>query len=167
MKKILLAAILLLLTACVSKITLPNIAPVNDASYQQVIDLPSQSRQQIFEKSKQWMAKTFVSSKQVIEYESLQEGKIIGNGSANLTFTYVSSLTGPVTQNYHVRFSMTEDIKDSKARITFDQIWVQNGYGVGGGEGITQDGWDKLKPKLNTLTQNLTEYLSKSTLESW
>ena len=167
MKKILLAATLLLVTACVPKVTMPNITPVNDASYQQVIDVPIQSKQQIFEKSKQWMAKTFVSSKQVIEYENLLEGKIIGNGSANLTFTYVSSLTGPVTQNYHARFSMTEDIKEGKARITFDQIWVQNGYGVGGGESITQDGWDKLKPKLIALTQNLTEYLIKSPSESW
>ena len=166
MKRFILIACLLL-TACVPKITMPNLTPVNDASYQRVIDLPGLTKQQIFEKSKQWMAKTFISSKQVIEYENLQEGQIIGNSTANLTFTVVSSLVGPVTSSYQARFTITEDIKDGKARITFDRVWVQNLNAGREGEGITQDGWNQLKPKLISLAQNLTEHLTTSSPKNW
>ena len=144
MKKIILVAYLLL-TACVPTITVPNSTPVNDASYQQVIELPNQTKQQIFEKSKQWMARTFVSPKNVFQYENLQEGRIIGNSTANLTSTVVNSLVGPVSVPYQAGFTMTEDIKDGKARITFERIYVQNASGTVW-YGITQDGWDQLKP---------------------
>ena len=83
---------------------MPNVTPVADASYQQLIQLPGQTKKQIFERSKQWMAKTFVSSKKVIEYENLEEGQIIGNSSADLTFTVVSSMIGPQTSHYQASF---------------------------------------------------------------
>src|SRR5690349_13802172 len=122
MQKLLLTIFLLFVTGCAPTVTMPNHTPVYDASYQQIIELPELPKQQIFERSKQWMARTFISPRHGIEYDSLQQGKIIGNGSANLTFTYNSGNGGPVTQNCAARFLITEDIKDGKARITFDQI---------------------------------------------
>jgi len=145
-----------------------TVARAYEYTYKQVIEIPGKSKQQIFEQSKQWIAKAFVSAKKVIEYESLQEGKIIGNSSVALIDSYRTIFgVEMVKGEYLARFSMTEDIKEGKLRITIDQVRVQNGYGVERGENLYDNQWKEIEPKLIALIKNLTEHLNKSVSDNW
>jgi len=168
MKKILTSAILLSLTTYTPVSAMQNNTSAANITSQQVIELPTLSKQQIFERSKQWMARTFVSSKQVIQYESLPEGKIIAKGSVGFIGYYTSTLFGPDQgEECQSRFTMTEDIKDGKARITYDQIMEPECPAVGGFNGIGQAGLGRLKQRLISLTDDLSKDLSKIANDTW
>ena len=156
MKKMMIIGVLLICGCATMQV--PDTAPVENASYQEIILAPGQSKKQLFEKSKQWLALTFVSAKKVIEYENEAEGKIIGNGSSTITFTVNNSMVGPTTVPYSVGYSMIEDIKDGKARILISNIKLLNMYGSAYSP-IYVDGWQQLKPKLEALCISLRSFL--------
>lgn len=166
MRCIVLIITFLALTGCATPMMVSNIdiTPMPDASFQKVIELSNFSKLQIFEKSKQWMALTFVSAKKVIEYEDRIEGKIIGNGLSTISYVPVvhsamlGNLTFPV--EYDVRYSIVEDIKDGKAKITISnfQLFNKNGGSIGS---LYVDGWNQLEPKFKLLCKNLEDYILK------
>lgn len=89
---------------------------VEELSYQKVLELPGQSKETIYEKSKQWIATNFKSAKAVIEYDSKTDGVIIGNGTIDRPASEVH-----ISGTHHITFLLREDIKDNKARLTFDK----------------------------------------------
>ena len=145
---------------------LPDTTLVPDAAYQEIIEVPGQSKEKIFEKSKQWLALNFSSSKKVIEYENASEGKLIGKGTLSLSFTIEDTLIGPQTTMYGVGYTITQDIKDNKTRISFDNIALLNLYGVGY-SAIYKDGWRQLEPQLVSLAENLKNYLISTPDTKW
>ena len=62
---------------------------------------------------------------------------------------------------------MTEEIKEGKARFTFDQISVKTDEGMIVDIDGIKERRENLKQKLISLTQNLTEHLNKKNSESW
>ena len=74
-----------------------------------VINFPNLKKQQIYERSLQFLAHTFQSAKAVLEYKNLGEGKIIGN---IVCIHYWASGT------VYFKYSLTIDTKDFRSRFT-------------------------------------------------
>lgn len=167
MKRIILVLLVMgALTGCMTLKT-PDITPVENATYQEIIEAPGKTQQQLFEKSKQWLALTFVSSKKVIEYENAPEGKIIGNGSDTVFFNAEGSIAGKMSIPQNAVFTMTEDVKDGKVRMIINNIRLTDRYG-NGGAGIYTDAWGQLRPRLVGLCISLKSFLtSTSKAEDW
>lgn len=97
-----------------------QVVPSHDLGRQEVFEVPGQSRDAIFEKSKGWIAKSFNSARSVIEYENKAEGKLIGKGTI---FGSINGGLSPVTAS----FTLEEDIKDGRVRITVADIKMADG----------------------------------------
>jgi hypothetical protein len=108
----------------------------------------------IYVKTLQWMAETFVSSKQVIEYKDSAEGTIIGNASAKVAvFMGGQGL---------VAFTMKIEIKDGRYRVTV------YGYRKGDDSKINEQWYTtgnakkRVNAEVDKMLESLKEYLSKS-----
>jgi len=141
-----------------------------DMTYQKVIDLPKQSKEAIFEKSKQWIALNFKSAKAVIEYDNKAEGVIIGNGSiARPTSSVNITGTGLIT------FTMREDIKKGRARLTFDRLTarVMPSYNAmtgplqGGEYPILQADLEGMRANFDTFAIELQKYVLDGAISNW
>lgn len=89
-------------------------------SFEKVFDVSSYTRDQIFIASKIWIAQNFKSAKAVIEYESKEEGTIIGNGL--ITYPCKGTFDCLGKADWKVSFTMRIDIKDGKFRLTFSNV---------------------------------------------
>jgi hypothetical protein len=87
-----------------------QVVPPEERVVQQVheVDL---TKDQIFSKCLEWMAQSFVDSKEVIELKDKENGKIIGKGVTDFMRAGVVSIP--------CRFTMIVEIKDSKYRTTY------------------------------------------------
>lgn len=150
-----------LVSSCAT-IQTPDTTPVYNLSYQETIEAPGQSQQQLFEKSKQWISLTYVSAKKVIDYENSAEGKIIGKGSTTIPFTIESGISGSMTYSYPVGYILTEEIKSGKVRVTINNIQLLDMAGRAYSP-MYADGWKQLQPQLVELCNNLKQFLNKET----
>lgn len=89
-------------------------------SFEKVFETPGHTRDQIFTSSKIWVAENFKSAKAVIEYESKEEGTLIGNGL--IPFPCKGAFDCLGKGQWKVRFTMRVDMKDDKFRLTFSNI---------------------------------------------
>lgn len=53
------------------------------SEYVEVVELPNMNKNQIFNSSKIWIAKSFKSSNSVVQYEDAATGTIVGKGICN------------------------------------------------------------------------------------
>lgn len=170
MKRIL-GFLLLMLTGCAGPqvISQPDATPMPDVSVERVIEFPGLTKKQIFDRSRQWMALTFVSSKKAIEYEDAEVGKIIGNGADRVRYEVVidSPMLGKqfYPTNYEVRYVVVEDMKEGKAKVVMNNFQVF--YPAGGSGPMYADGWKQLEPKLIGLCKSLEEYVVKGDSQNW
>lgn len=98
-----------------------NVIPQQELDTTRIFDVPNQKKDQLFEKSKIWIAKTFKSAKSVIEYENKENGNIIGNGAIRV---FVNGGITPVD----ITFTMEEDIKDGRVRVKTTNMRQAQGY---------------------------------------
>jgi hypothetical protein len=68
-----------------------EIVPVEQRSLQCIHEV-NMSKDQIFDKSLEWMAQTYVDSKEVIEIKDKENGKIIGKGLTRILINGISTL---------------------------------------------------------------------------
>jgi hypothetical protein len=148
-------AMLVLLVGCV-----PAMTPTKETTFQQIIELPGIPKDVIYEKSRIWIAKTFRSSKAVLEYENKETGVIIGKGIV----TFADPRGMGITVEAPVQFTMTEEIKDGKVRIIFENLLhADTSTPV-----RDQKHVDKIRPKLMALANNLGAFISnKKTKNDW
>lgn len=141
-----------------------------DMTYQKVIEMPEKPAHLIYEKSKQWIALNFKSAKAVIEYDNKAEGVIIGNGSiARPTSAVNITGTGLIT------FTMREDIKEGKARLTFDRLTarVMPSYNTltgplqGGEYPILHADLEGMRANFDTFAIELQKYVLSETNGNW
>lgn len=148
-------------------------APVakKDQIIQYVIELPGKSKPDIFEQSKQWIAQTFKSAKAVIEYENKEEGIIIGNGSINRPTSGVYLGSG----GHLIAFNMKEEIKEQKARISFENLkisWPSSyaqflGHIPAGEQPLQYQGdLDGAKENFSIMTKDLQTYILRSSKDN-
>ena len=158
MKKIIATLCLLALTGCATAPVKP-VEYVNDVSYQRIIDMPGMNKTDIFNKSRQWYALTFKSSKQAIEYQDILAGKIIAKGSDTVYFTMDMPFGGTQKIPQAVGFTIVQEIKDEKTKITFNNIGLIS-YTGSNYSNIDTGSWQQLEPRLAAFTDNLKAFLS-------
>lgn len=148
-------AMALLLTGCGSMTP----APESDLQYQQVheVDL---SQEEIFNKSQEWLAMTFVDSKEVIEVANADTGKIIGKGRAEIA---------PAGVGVPVRMTIAVEAKPGRYRTTYSDYTGYYGqyrnqpYAISDARSVGQ-----VREQLQVLDADLLEYLKNdSASEDW
>jgi hypothetical protein len=88
-----------------------------------IFENPEMTKEDLFNKSKIWMAKEFVDSKQVDRFDDINSGKIVGK--ANVPF--ISALTVLDGSASRMLFTLQIYCKDGKARMILDDIIYKSG----------------------------------------
>ncbi|MEK0338523.1 MAG: DUF4468 domain-containing protein [Nitrosopumilus sp.] len=130
----------------------------SDRSFQKTFEGIGLNKVEIYTKSLQWLAKTYTDAKEVIEFQDKEVGKIIGRGMSTVVFN--PTLIAPI--NVNIQYTLTIDIKDDRFRITFSNFFSHD---ISGGN-IMEDNYLKLKPRLEALSLDLSNYL-KTKEEDW
>lgn len=158
-KAICISYLLVLLSVCCA----PEMATLEQERYQNMVDV-NLTKEQIFNKTLQWMAETFKSSKHVIEYKDLAEGMIIGNASVQVQA--VKDPFGSIPPGL-VAFTMKIEIKDGKYRLT-TYHYAKNDLTT------TMDMWyhtketiEDVNQKIAELDKNLYYYLTSAKNDTW
>lgn len=108
MKKTMLFLLSIFIVGCVT-------VPPEQLKVQNIIDVLGKTKAVLYSKSLEWIATTFNSYKSVIEYKDQVQCKIIGN----IVTTETAFLN-----TYNFKSRLTIDVKDNKARITFEPLTV-------------------------------------------
>jgi hypothetical protein len=166
MKKILL--LLLLFTPFISIAQIKDsIVTQQDSSFEfKLIDSVSASKQELYTRARQFVALQFKDSKEVIQMDDKEAGKIICKGT--LMPSAKAALGVPV-QSY-IEFTMTIDLKDNKYRCVLSNFYHNgivgrtDGFGIGGdlnnekqksNEGLTKKYWGRIKDETKREAQQL------------
>jgi|26BtaG_2_1085354.scaffolds.fasta_scaffold10645_2 opacity protein-like surface antigen len=131
MKKILAGASLaLLLTSCATM----ELAEQPISQYQKIVEIPNTKQDLIYDGSKQWFAKNFNDSNSVIKYDNAETGSIIGKGSMVFKCIEESLTCYSYTQSKTtLRFTVKVDSKDNRARISFEDLTLNQPRAVNAG----------------------------------
>jgi hypothetical protein len=132
---------------------LPPQATEIDKKTEDVVDVKL-SKSDIYNKCLQWMAKTFVSSKHVIELQDSAQGVIIGNGIVEASWQAMS---------FVINFTLRIDIKDQKYRFkSFNYIAHYGNTSNPGNPDMSKELADRTRDKINELEKSLFTYLSEN-----
>jgi hypothetical protein len=165
--------ILALLAGCAYTRTVPP----EELVVQKVVDAPGMSKEEIFERSKMWFARTFRQpvggfaqdnwTRSVIRYEDGAKGVLIANGT--ILYPYRNFSGDTYKEGWEVRFTMEEDVKDGKARLTFSDLIMYVPPHICGSryptvtsnyqKELTRDELKKVMPIFLSLPDNLGTYL--------
>ncbi len=115
--KTLLTSILLLIVTCSYSQEIPTgkleITDEGNVVFQEVVELPGKSKDEIYAGARVWMSEHFVKSKEVIDYESKEDGIISGR----FVGSYYRAL---VHVDFYVHIKL--EMKDEKLRFTLFDI---------------------------------------------
>ncbi|ABK98462.1 DUF4468 domain-containing protein [Pelobacter propionicus] len=162
----------LLLAGCAAVQPLPP----EQLVIQTVVDAPTVSKERIFEKSKIWFAQTFRqsmaggwqqnSTRTVIQYENGEKGVLIANAAILYPLGRYSEA---YKEGWEVRFTLREEVKEGKARLTFSNlnlfvptVFCGNAYAGSTSsyeKRLNSEEYGKVKPLLLYLAEQLGAYL--------
>ena len=111
MKKILTMATLVIMAGCAGGLEL---LPLEERQLIIVQETPGISKNEIFDKAIVWIATSFIDSKEVLEIQDREAGKIIGKGIIRFSLGM-----GVIAAS---RFTITIDIKDERYRVKFEDL---------------------------------------------
>lgn len=84
------------------------------------------SKSEIYKLTKMYIAQNFKSAKAVIEYDDIDSGTIIGNGSIDYPKkTFNDEI---VYSGWKALFTMKVEAKDNKFRITYSNLYIDMPY---------------------------------------
>ena len=148
LKKLFVVTILLvMLTSCA---TMEPISK-NDLIVVKVVE-KVYSKEKLFSLTNEWLARTFVSSKDVIDYKNEEEGKIICKGYLPINYTGLG--------NAYLRLILTIDVKDNKVRMVYECLYNEvNGMKS---EIVNKFQVGKINEKINELMESFNNYINKS-----
>jgi Domain of unknown function (DUF4468) with TBP-like fold len=147
MKKILLTSIIaILFLGCAGLQSATDM----DKTTENVVDVQL-SKVDIYNKTLQWMAQTFNSSKNVIQMQDSAQGVIIGNG--NVSFPW-----GAIAADVHIGFKI--EIKDNKYRFSSSnyRLITDNGEQSNMAKSIA----DNAREQVAALEKSLFNFLTQS-----
>lgn len=146
--------------------------PVSEANktIESITEAPNFTKDQIYTGSKVWIAENFKSAKSVIEYDSKEEGVIIGNGTTSYPCTGMECLQAGAATDWKLQFTMRLDAKDGKFRTTFTNLSIYKpasysqygGLNKGGDDYITQGALPAVKAKLLAYPERIKDSLQKN-----
>jgi len=116
MKNFLSILILFSFTQCVTQQQIPTQSYPSPFTFSNAKDA-SGSKEELFVRAHEWLAKTFVSSKEVLQLVDKQAGKLIGKGVFKVGYDYVN-------------FTISIDVKDGKYRCVFSDFIHEGGIGT-------------------------------------
>jgi hypothetical protein len=93
------------------ELTVPIDSSTNLVTYQGVVKVDGVSKDDLYTRSREWFAKTFVSAQDVLQMDDRQSGKIIGKGSS---YGFYTVLMTPVT--YYLKYTVSVTVKDGRYR---------------------------------------------------
>ena len=132
------------------------VAPMEDRSLQKVHDI-DMTKNEIYDISLEWMARTFFDNKEVIELKDKDNGKIIGKG-----ITTFNGKIGWFSANIPCRFTLIVEAKDNKYRTTYNNLVGLYGESQTRPEPLEQKEYvDAVKAKLAVIDEDLYSYLKK------
>ena len=116
------------------------------------------TKNEIYDISLEWMARTFFDNKEVIELKDKDNGKIIGKG-----ITMFSGKIGWFSANIPCRFTLMVETKDNKYRTTYNNLVGLYGENQSRPEPLEQKEYvDAVMAKLALIDDDLYGYLKKS-----
>jgi len=132
-------------------------APIEDRSVQKVHDIDL-TKNEIYDISLEWMARTFFDNQEVIELTDKDNGKIIGKG-----LTIFKGKIGWFSANIPCRFTLVVEAKDNKYRTTYNNLVGLYGENQTRPVPLEQKEYvDAVKAKLLLIDDDLYGYLKKS-----
>lgn len=132
----------------------PEPAGQEDLFVQQVSELPGFSREELFEGAKIWIAGSFSSDLDVIQYANRDQGTIIGKTA----FPYSRPSKWGVPDRFDFRFTVTVETKDDKIRTTFSDMAL---VGFHGYEEIRKVDMEAIRPQLMSAVDALLALFQK------
>ena len=138
---------------CASQTRIQNPEQLN---YQQVYEV-TLTKDVIYDKALEWMARTYGSSKEVIELQDKELGKIIGKGITQIKYPLAT---------IPCEYTIIVEAKDNKFRVTFETFIVT--YLSGERRLIMyEQNWTQIQPELQKIAQSLYTFISTEKEESW
>lgn len=131
------------------------------------------AKDDLFTRCMEWMARTFTSSEEVIEYQDKDAGMIIGKGYVvatgkpyrTLLTAYILTVNSAANEVY-LKFTITVEVKENRVRVTLDQIRYT--VDVEKNEPLVdnQEMFDAAKPDLEGIIESLKNHLTQEP-EDW
>jgi hypothetical protein len=145
--------------------------PVDEGgtAYRRSLYVPDRSRDQLFDRSRTWLARQFGDSRYPIDYENRADGIITVSGSIPRPLGVVNPLGGG-----SIAFSLREEIGNGEVRITCDRFTVIDapeyniftGTNAGGEYNLRFRGdMDFARRRLTELTDDLARHLKNGPVE--
>lgn len=147
----------------------PQIQPYQPVVITEIVEIPDQTQEQIYNKARQWFSQYFVSGKSVVDYEDKNEGVIIGNGVSDNGST---DLIGLINYKLSFEYNIRLDTKDGKFRamttITKHQYTDTEGT-HDSPNNVSPQRIESSKERIHILVNQLKEYIQKDNLqtEAW
>lgn len=136
-------------------------APPEDLFIQEVSDVPGVSKGDLFNGAKIWVAKSFSSSLDVVQYANRDQGVIMGK--TYIPYERPSKLAGP--DRFELRFTVVVETKNEKIRTTFKDLRLMGGFGM---TPLLKSDMEVLLPRLEDSVRALAaSFEKKSAMEDW
>lgn len=164
--------------------TLPVDSATHNVVYQEIVNADHITKDLLYTRAREWFARTFVSSKEVIQMDDKDAGKIIGKGSAS----GINKLGTWASVTFHVDYIVAITVKEGRYRYEISNFSIENDQAVYGVKSIMDintayfnkdyrksngDLKEKYKDYFirvyelgNTLSASIKESLSKSLIKS-
>ncbi len=150
-----------ILASCVTTPQVPDV-PEAERSLQKIHEI-NLNKNEIFDRSLEWVAQTFNDSKAVIELKDKETGKIIGKGISSFIVN-----SGLASVPIPCKFTLKLEAKDNKYRATYDNfIGMWELYGTSMPMPLKQKPHvDAIKEKMLQLDKSLYDHLIKAKSDS-
>lgn len=148
MKLFAIALLGLLATGCTTVATQDQLSQLT-----YIDEHPGKEKGELFDKSNEWVARTFNSANDVIQLSNPSTGQIIGRG---ITFTDGSGVDLGFKRPF--KYTMVIDIKAEKMRVGFENLEPTTLNGVGGPDIGMQ--FASVKRSLDSVANQLREFVS-------
>lgn len=112
---------------CLGQIDL-KLTDSGEAYFEKVIEIKGQSKDELYSKGKEWLFRTYVSGKAVLEIDDKENGKIMGNG---ITQELVYNNMGIKKDGGSFEYKISILFKDGRSKIKIDGIRYRKGEMVG------------------------------------
>lgn len=133
------------------------VAPIEDRSMQKVHDIDL-TKNEIYDRSLEWMYQTFLDHREVIDLRNKEEGKIIGKG-----MIMFRGKIGWLSTDIPCRFTLILEAKDNKYRTTYGNFVGLWGENYSRPQPLEEKQYiDEIKAKLVVMDEDLYNYLKKS-----
>jgi hypothetical protein len=123
----------------------------------EIIRPTSLAKEALYDQTVLWIAESFKSAKQLIEFRDREIGTIVGNGSFNIN---VGARFLPV--NMPVTFKLRIDVRDNRYRMTFRDVSLLVDGQSRSIESSNRDANEpRVRERFEQLANSLDEYLAK------